>query len=396
MSGVELAALRAAVSELELPVDGSVLLEALALRDRLDAKIAAVAGEVDHHGLWDLDGATSMTAWLRDRGSMTATAASRLAVRGRRLRALPVTAAAAGDGSLSGGQLEVVLAHLDDATVGVFAGHEAELVAVLAPLEVRQVGRAMAAWKQRAVPDAAVPAEPVRAVHLSRTWNDRYMLDGTLDPEGGAVVEAALRVADRPDGEGEALRSASERRGDALVDVCRFFLDHHHSAPGTRHRPHLNVVIDERDLHHGNGAAVVGGPQLDAATASKLLCDCSLHRLVRGGRSEVLDYGRATRTISPSLWNALVLRDEHCRFPGCDRPGHWGEGHHVRWFSDGGATALANLVVLCSRHHHRLHLPGWKARLGPDATFEVTDPGGRVRVTRPPGADPPLPLPLAG
>ena len=95
-----------------------------------------------------------------------------------------------------------------------------------------------------------------------------------------------------------------------------------------------------------------------------------------------------------ALWNALVLRDQHCRFPGCDRPAHWTEGHHVRWFSEGGATAIANLVLLCSRHHHRLHLPGWKAKLSPDAAFEVTDPAGRVRVTRPPGADPPLPLPL--
>jgi len=394
---VELAVLAGAVKELELPVDGAALLSALAVWDCLGAKIAAVAGEFDHHSLWDLDAATSMTAWLRDRGSMTSAAAGRLAVRGRRLRALPVTAAAAADGSLSGGQVDVVLAHLDDRTTAVFADHEAELVPVLAPLELRQVGRAMAAWKARATVDHDVePKEPQRAVHLSATLDNRYVLDGTLDPEGGAVVEAALRVATTADGDADEPRIPATRRADALVDICRFFLDHHAAAPATRHRPHLNVVIEAEHLHDARGASVIDGPRLDSATTARLLCDCQLHRLVRSGRSEVLDYGRSTRTISPSLWNALVLRDEHCRFPGCDRPAHWGEGHHVKWFSEGGVTALANLVVLCSRHHHRLHLPGWKAKLAPDGSFEVTDPAGRTRVTRPPGADPPLPLPMAG
>ena len=46
-----------------------------------------------------------------------------------------------------------------------------------------------------------------------------------------------------------------------------------------------------------------------------------------------------------------------------------------------------NLVLLCSRHHHVLHQPGWHAKLRPDGTFEVTDPEGRVRGTAPPHAE---------
>ncbi len=48
-------------------------------------------------------------------------------------------------------------------------------------------------------------------------------------------------------------------------------------------------------------------------------------------------------------------------------------------------TAPENLVLLCSRHHHRFHHPGWHLKLRPDATLEVTDPTGRVRTTDPPG-----------
>ncbi len=58
------------------------------------------------------------------------------------------------------------------------------------------------------------------------------------------------------------------------------------------------------------------------------------------------------------------------------------------WVTNDGPTNLANIVLLCSRHHHRLHQPGWHATLAPDGTFEVTEPTGRVRNTSPPRAEP--------
>lgn len=106
--------------------------------------------------------------------------------------------------------------------------------------------------------------------------------------------------------------------------------------------------------------------------------------MVTRGRSAILDYGHSTRTIAAPVWNALVVRDRHCRFPGCDRAADWCEGHHVRPWTQGGPTRPSNLVLLCSRHHHLLHRPGWQARLLPDAAFEVIDPRGRVRSTRAP------------
>src|SRR5262249_58837769 len=100
--------------------------------------------------------------------------------------------------------------------------------------------------------------------------------------------------------------------------------------------------------------------------------------------SVVLDYGRSTRSIPNSLFQALVIRDERCRWPGCDRPATWCDGHHVQRFTDGGPTTITNLVLLCRRHHRRLHQPGMHAKLLPDATFEVTDPNGLVRTSHPP------------
>ncbi|HVF13873.1 MAG TPA: DUF222 domain-containing protein [Acidimicrobiales bacterium] len=375
-----------AIEKLDIPVDGAALARVLALRDQLDARIAEVVGAFDAAELWDIDGATSMTAWLRASAAMTKRSASRLAVLGRRMRQLPVCAKAYGAGSLSGGQIEAMLAHIDDATVAVFAEQEAEVVPYLVPLTVAGTARAMAGWKSRAEVEAAEPSEPGRSLHLSQTLDDRYVLDGSFDADGGATVATAVRSAghDEPGDE----RSPAVRRADALVEVCRFFLDHQQSRPGGRHRPHLNVVVDVDALVEGTGGRVIGGPALDGTSVSRMLCDCALHRVLMSGRSAILDYGTSTRTIPAPLWSALVIRDEHCRFPGCDRPSTWCDGHHVRWVTHGGSTDIDNLVLLRSRHHHRLHQPGWQSKLLPDATFEVTQPDGIVRCTSPPRADP--------
>jgi hypothetical protein len=149
-------------------------------------------------------------------------------------------------------------------------------------------------------------------------------------------------------------------------------------------------VVDLDDLATGGGGQVVDGPRLDGPTIARLLCDSVLHRVVMAGRSSILDYGMSTRTIPVNLWNALVVRDEGCRWPGCDRPPAWCQAHHVQWFSAGGTTSIDNLALLCTRHHHRLHQPGWDAKLKPDGALRITDPTGTVRTSHPPGALSPM------
>jgi hypothetical protein len=372
-----------AIEELHIPISATALAEVLALRDRLVARIAEAAAEFDALGLWDVDGSTSMTAWLKSSASMTSKSARRFVSMAGRLRRLPVCAAAFRAGRLSGGHVEVIVANLDDASVDHFAEAEDELVPYLAPLTTAGCSRAMAAWKEQSQ-QTTEPAERERSLFLSSTLDGRHVLQGHLDAEGGAVVAAALRLAtvDDPD------RTPAERRADAMVEVNRFYLDHQQSRTAGRHRPHLNVVVDLEALQEHRGGRVVDGPRLDGVTISRLVCDSAVHRVLTRGRSAILDYGVATRTIPATLWSALVIRDEHCRFPGCDRPSSWGEGHHVRWVTNGGTTELDNLVLVCSRHHHRLHQPDWQAKLLPDATFEVTDPDGMVRATSPPRSQP--------
>ena len=67
----------------------------------------------------------------------------------------------------------------------------------------------------------------------------------------------------------------------------------------------------------------------------------------------VLDAGRKTRTVPPTIRRALEYRDKHCRFPGCGSK--YCDAHHIRHWARGGETKLDNLSLLCVRHHRAVH-----------------------------------------
>jgi Domain of unknown function (DUF222) len=133
-----------AIDELDIPTYSTALAAVVGLRDRLDAHISDAVATHDQAGLWELDGASSMTAWLADRAAMPRPRAAAMVSRARKLAHLPVTAAAWRNGTLSSGQVEAIAAHLDPDTVGLFADHETELVPTLVGLSVRDVAAAMA------------------------------------------------------------------------------------------------------------------------------------------------------------------------------------------------------------------------------------------------------------
>ncbi|HEV7757770.1 MAG TPA: DUF222 domain-containing protein [Acidimicrobiales bacterium] len=378
------------IDSLDIPTSGPGLVRAFALFDRFAARLLDAVGEFDAGEGWRAEGATSAVAWLRNETRQSRREASRCARTARRLRDLPVTSAAFSEGALSAGQVQAIMANLNDEITPLFADAEVEMVPVLVPLSVADVARVMQAWAQAAEdslqddePDTAEP--PPRTLFSSKTLDGRGELSASLDPEAMALAECALRVAETPDVDGEPPRSPAQRRADAFVDICRFFLDHQTARPGGRHRHHMNVIVRYENLIEGRGGEFADGTKVDAATIQRLACDAGYNRVVTQGESSILDYGRTRRNIPVNLFNALVVRDRGCRFPGCDRPPNWCEAHHIDHWEHDGETKIDNLVLACSRHHHLLHMPGWHIRLRPDATVEVTTPTGKVLSGAPPG-----------
>lgn len=389
-----LEALAEAIEEVELPVDEAVLTAAFALSDRLAAKISGAVAEFDAAGLWDADGSTSMKAWLRIHTSRTSAQAKRITSTATKLRTLPAVDTAWREGRLTGGHVDAIVAIITNRTLGLFAEQQDLIVSGLVEASIHEAIEFLREWQSRAEaildsrdPDPAdpdQPSEPKRSLHLSPTLDGRGRLDADLDPEGHAVVSKALSLAQGPYTVGDEAKTPEEQRADAIVEIAQFYLDNQKTKPGGRHRPHLNVIIDLADLmRSGAGARTADGIPLSATTLRKLACDAGIHRVFTDGKSSILDYGRTTRTIPPAVYTALIVRDLGCRFPGCDRPASWTEGHHIEPWEHGGETNLTNLVLLCSKHHHRIHMKGWHLKLLPTGEVEVTLPDGRVRTSRP-------------
>ena len=90
-----------------------------------------------------------------------------------------------------------------------------------------------------------------------------------------------------------------------------------------------------------------------------------------------LDTGTATDSIPAHLRRLVILRDRHCRYPGCYQPPAACQPHHIRPRSKGGKTSLGNMALLCTFHHLVvIHRWGWDIALNPDGTVTVTSPDG--------------------
>jgi hypothetical protein len=88
-----------------------------------------------------------------------------------------------------------------------------------------------------------------------------------------------------------------------------------------------------------------------------------------GGPSLPLDVG-VSRDIPAAIRRAVILRDQHCRFPGgCDQPAAGCEVHHLRHRADGGPTSVKDCALFCCFHHQVvIHQWGWTVVLNPDGT----------------------------
>lgn len=93
-------------------------------------------------------------------------------------------------------------------------------------------------------------------------------------------------------------------------------------------------------------------------------------------------------TYRPSITTRRFVeqRDEHCRFPGCMRPGEFCDADHVVPYADGGATSAANLQLLCRHHHRAKTFGGWAVAMRTDGVCVWNSPTGAWYRTDP--ADP--------
>jgi hypothetical protein len=228
---------------------------------------------------------------------------------------------------------------------------------------------------------------------LSKTLGG-YHVAGFLTDEHGLLVSTAITAMTGAPA-AEDTRTPAQRRAQGLADVARLVLDTNQASPGASVPPHLNVTVSWTELvtqitrtrdglcltcgqvpaARGTRAGTASGGTAGTATVSGLLgsggavftetggrvpravlrrlaCDSAVTRIVFGPDGAALDVGRAQRTVTGQMRRAVIARDKHCVFPGCDQPPSRCEVHHaVTHWADGGNTSVANSALLC--WHHR-------------------------------------------
>jgi hypothetical protein len=268
----------------------------------------------------------------------------------------------AGDLSMSAVRVLVAARHVDPSA---FERSEAQLVEAARIHSMQDLQRVATFWRQRVEHEREPRGEDVaragRRLHASVSFLGMVRVDGELDPETGETLLTALRAvldAESRSGSHDD-RTPAQRRADALGGICRQWLDGADRPRVAGELPHVTVTMGAETLAGGPAPAEldhVGA--VSGEMARRLACDASIRRVVLSARSEPLDVGRRTPIVSAAMRRAVIARDRRCRFPGCDRPHAWCDAHHIVHWAEGGPTAIRNLILLCRRHHRKVHERG--------------------------------------
>jgi hypothetical protein len=339
----------------------------------IDAERLRRLAEIERRGLYTRDGHLSAASWLATRFKIAWGAAREQVRTARALEEMPHVRRALDEADLSMSAVRVLVS-AREADPDAFRNSERQLVEAACIHSMHDLRRVAAYWRQAVERQAAIDSEEKlreqRRLHASVTFLGMVRLDGTLDPETGetllTALQAVLDAESRSGPEGDD-RTPAQRRADALGEVCRQWLDNPDRPRVAGERPHVNLTVEAGAVREGEpspGEPDVTGRAINeldhvgpigSGVARRILCDAAIRRIVMTGRSEPLDVGRQTPVISPAMRRAVIARDRHCRFPGCDRPHTWCDAHHAVHWADGGPTAVPNLILLCRRHHRLVH-----------------------------------------
>lgn len=230
-------------------------------------------------------------------------------------------------------------------------------------------------WDLAADPDGDEPMEQVAARSLNYTLRSDGTVTGrfSLDPLAGhaftTAVEQRTQGLFRDDAESGSLRTAGQRRADALVELV--------ATSGTRQpgSPLMHVVMGEQiaashfraladnrlpprlplDPEKADGRCeLIDGTPIHPHLALATVAAAEFRRLVMKPNGECTDLGRRARGFPAHLKEALLVRARgRCQHPGCDAPVSWMQADHLLPWSRGGCTALDNGQILCDPHNKK-------------------------------------------
>jgi hypothetical protein len=286
---------------------------------------------------------------------------------GRACRVLPEAERAWLAGEITGHHVGLLASKRNERTAARMADDEVTLVGHAKRLTFRCFTRALRYWELGADPDGAdeeaARQHDERRVHLSQTFEDRWQLDGLLEPIGGSIVETTLKAiyeelfqADWAEARArlgddvrvdDLCRTPAQRRHDAMVEMAT----RARTAPrdGRRPAPLFSVFVGY-ETFADRLCELADGTVLPPGTLAPWLAEADIERVVFDGPSRVIDVGVTKRFFTGGTRRSVELRDlGRCYVDGCDEPAEHID--HTLPFAAGGLTAQENGRGACRFHN---------------------------------------------
>jgi len=338
----------------------------------LEARLLSHADRIDLAGS---TGATSTANWHAHQTRTTRPAAHRAMRLATDLAGRDLTRTALATGRVHVEQAEAILRALADLPADLDADllekaerHLLELAADHDAKALKHLGRHIL---EVASPEAADAHEAALLEREERAAQAATRLviheDGhgkvhgrfTLDTVTGAMLKRALyafaaprhRASQGPLGE---RKPAPERLGHAFVELIQRYPTQKLPKAGGLNATVVVLMPLETLMGRLKAAHLDTGESISPGAARRLACEARIIPAVLGGKSQVLDLGRARRFHSEGQRIARTIEAGGCEVEGCDWPPGMTHMHHpVRW-ADGGETNRDGIMI-CPPHHARAH-----------------------------------------
>jgi len=236
-----------------------------------------------------------------------------------------------------------------------FADHEQTLVEECAKLRFAQAQRIVDYWCQRADTEAAEHADQRKRdaahLHASPTMDGTVVLNGVLDPVGGAIVSAELARLERllylQDERDGVTRTAAQRRAVALVEMA----ERSAAMPEGSQRPKPLFTVLLGDDTFTRLCELTNGTVISPGALTPWLSTAELETVLFAGKTTVVSVS-TKRSFTGAVRRAVQVRDRHCQHPsGCDVYVDGCDVDHIIPHAAGGQTSQYDGRLECTPHN---------------------------------------------
>jgi hypothetical protein len=292
------------------------------------------------------------------------------------------------DGTVSSGHVDAVAdasRRLDSTGQAVLDSFADELLSAATATSVVEYQRFVRDLVQRcSTSDQAHELTRQRSKNRLIRWTDKitgmHKMLADVDPETAAKIWTALDAK---------LETVEQRQGNAGVPTERLLVDAlveivtaTAGDQADRRVPEMHVHVDHKTLidglHDQSLCELTDGTNLSVATVLRLCCEAEIIPIIIGLDGQPLDAGLSVRTANRKQRRLLRNMYSTCAHPHCTVPFDFCQIHHVVFWEHAGPTDLANLLPLCTGHHHLVHEGGWRLSMSAERVITLGRPDGSI------------------